>query len=99
MKSVSVRIEALGKTYFMDGLVRLIVTIDIKVIVGHGDQIGLCLSGGPLLASYLIGIFEIRGQRIALKVDHVHPSSHGTLGSFPALSKKIHGHASTGGNR
>ena len=41
MKSVSAQIEARGRTYFVDGLVRLIITVDIKVIVGHGDQIGL----------------------------------------------------------
>jgi hypothetical protein len=44
--------------------------------------------GGLLLASYLIGMFEIRRQRIALKVDHVHASSHGTLGSFPPFEQK-----------
>ena len=35
------KIEAGSKTYFADRLVRFVVTVNIKVVVGHGDQIGL----------------------------------------------------------
>ena len=43
MESVDTRnqIEAGSRTHFADRLVRFVVTVNIKVVVGHGDQFGL----------------------------------------------------------